>query len=478
MTGRPIVLLALYHQESFAVRTLHAVLEHAGFGVASFFFKERSAANTFEMYSADPLLVGINVMSTFFDLASEVTRAVQALDAAPPVIWGGIHPTIRPAQCLEVADMVCVGEGDDTIVELANGLHEGTDISAIPNLWVRDGDQVTRNEVRPLIQDLDRVPFPACSGDNMYMVTGRETRPYDFKEVTRKTGFHFMASRGCPFGCSYCANSILRSLYKGMGPYLRHWSVDSVVGELARLKEDYGFGPGAVMFQDDVFGTDAAWTEEFRRKYRRQVRHPFLCYCQPSAVNPARLVKLKRAGLIAVQMGIQSGSERMRHEYFKRHDTNEDIIRAARTFSSLGLSWGCDLLLDNPIEADADRAATLNLLLQLPRPFAINTHTLTFFPEYEFTKRLLADGTITEDDVEDRRSESFRHNRWTPQLDPTRDPTNMFWSSLYHLAARPGLSTEEVLAVSRDEGLRREPQRLLGILRSWPERIEELRATP
>lgn len=476
-----IVLVSLYNTESYSVRTLHAVLEKAGFNVTSLFFKERGPNNTYSrclpgeieflvkrIMSFNPDVVGISVMSAFFDLASEITKKIKTqLDTF--VLWGGIHPTIRPDQCLCVADAVCLGEGENAIVELAEKASRGRSIDDVKNLWIKTGRKVIKNDLSPLIQDLDSIPFLDYSAKNKYMIEGNNIFPCDYNHVLSKFGMNFMTSRGCPFSCTYCVNGILRKIYKNKGDYVRQRSVDNVIDELEHLKTNYALTH--IRFEDDVFACNFNfdWVDEFCVKYKNKIGIPFSCYLHPKTTDEKIVERLKSAGLTRISFGIQSGSEKIRSGYFKRFDTNLEIVRTANVIAKLGISYSCDILMENPLEKNEDRRETLSLLLKLPKPFFVNTHTLTHFPEYELTNCLLADKLICEEDVEDVRKESFEHNRWNPYLDASRDATNMFWSCLYHLAStKTFLSDEQIVALSRNRILRIFPILLLLFIKYWP----------
>lgn len=463
-----IVLLSLYNIESHSLRTLHAILKNADFNVTSLFFKRRELDNTFNKHSSaeidylvnqikrlNPSIVGISVMSAFFDLASEITKKIKE-QTHTTILWGGIHPTIRPEQCLNAADIVCVGEGECTILELAEKMSRGEEISNIRNLWLKNGQGVIKNELRPLIQDLDSVPFPDYSGDDKYVVDGNKISPCDYTDVTRYLGMNFMTSRGCPFSCAYCANSILRNIYQNKGEYIRQRSVDNVIRELEYLKKKYDLH--SIRFEDDVFTINNDWLTEFRSKYKRSVGLPFLCYGRAGYTTEEALRLLKDAGCVHVQIGIQSGSERIKRDYFRRYDTNQEVVRLARTLRNLGIAYGCDILMENPLETEKDRQETLSILLKLPRPFLLNTHTLVHFPEYELTKFLLKNKLISEKDVEDIRKESFEHNRWNPYLDLRRDKVNMFWNCIYFLTSiKSPLSEKFIIRLSHNRILRKNP---------------------
>ena len=471
-----IVLLSLYNIESHSLRTLHVILKNAGFNVTSFFFKRREPDNTFNKHSPaeidhlinqikmlNPSIVGISVMSAFFDLASEITKKIKE-QMHTMVLWGGIHPTIRPDQCLNTADIVCVGEGEYVILELAEKMSKGEEISNIRNLWFKNNQNVIKNELRPLIQDLDSVPFPDYSSDDKYIVDWNKISPCNYSGVIQYFGMSFMTSRGCPFSCTYCANSILKDIYQNKGGYIRQRSVDNVIRELEYSKKKYNLR--SICFEDDLFTINNDWLMEFRLKYKRSVGLPFSCYGRAGYTTEEALRFLKDAGCVHLQIGIQSGSERIKRSYFRRYDTNQEVVRLAQTLHNLGITYGCDILMENPLETEEDRQATLSILLKLPKPFSLNTHTLVHFPEYELTKFLLKNKLISERDVEDIRKESFEHNRWNPYLDLKRDKVNMFWNCIYFLASIKSLLPEKfIIGLSHNRILMENPRYFLKALR-------------
>ena len=87
-----------------------------------------------------------------------------------PVIWGGVHPTIKPLECLQHADMVCIGEGEDAMLELVTKMSRGEDYLRTKNLWFKTGDQVIQNPLSPLPRDLDVYPFPDYSMDDHHII--------------------------------------------------------------------------------------------------------------------------------------------------------------------------------------------------------------------------------------------------------------------------------------------------------------------
>ena len=112
-----------------------------------------------------PELVGITLTTATLEVVEELTRRIHRELPGVRVVWGGIHPTICPEESLQVADMVCRGEGEHTLAELC----ADPDRTDIAGLWVRKNGEVIRNPVRPLEQDLDRFPF-ASFGENEWLI--------------------------------------------------------------------------------------------------------------------------------------------------------------------------------------------------------------------------------------------------------------------------------------------------------------------
>ena len=124
---------------------------------------------------------------------------------------GGIHATLAPEETIAEPcfDILCRGEGEGAIVELADALSRGADFSGIENLWVKRGGDVIRNPVRPLVEDLDSLPFADREG-------------FSFERIleAQEGKCSLLIGRGCPYGCTYCANEGLRALYQGKGRYV------------------------------------------------------------------------------------------------------------------------------------------------------------------------------------------------------------------------------------------------------------------
>ena len=208
----------------------------------------------------DSDLIGFSLMTDEFTRIRSITQAIKS-ELSIPVIWGGVHPTIRPEECLQYADMVCVGEGEYALPELMTALEGSHEDISIPGIWLKKNGKMISNPPWPLVKDLDLIPFPDYDCTDSYILDKGSVKPltpellkeymqqhhYDLKSGT----YGIMSSRGCPYKCSYCGNSFYRELYKG-NYSVRRRSMENVVEELVKVKESFPYIKG-VRFHDDTF---------------------------------------------------------------------------------------------------------------------------------------------------------------------------------------------------------------------------------
>ena len=466
------ILIALYDFDSLGVRKLHSYLEDGGCEPISIFLKETRlnnmappSAGEFEkleelLAQLQPDLVGISLRSTFFKFACQITEWIKQQAEDTFIVWGGTHPTVMPEQSLEHCDAVCIGGGEEPLLELIQRIVGGQDVGDIENLWLNRGGEIAKNPVRPLQQNLDRYPFPNWDDRHCYYIEdGKLFTRWPWGERKR---YPIMTSLGCPFSCTYCCNSTLRQIYSGKGKYVRHRSVANVIDELVWARNRFP-NLNLIDFYDDVFTFDKKWLREFAGEYEQKVALPFWCYTHPNMIDEETVRLLKRTGLKAIAMGIQSGSEDVRRRCYNRTGHgNEDIIQAAQWFHKHDVEAAYDVLLDNPFESEADRWTTLDLLLSLPRPFQIHQHSLTFFPGTPLTAIALAQKAISEEQVEGQEQKSLQH--WTKALDARRSPEELLWDILYYMTKVELIPKDLIRTLSHSSLLRRCPQVLRVLL--------------
>jgi len=466
-----VVLVALHSLRSYSVPYLHALLEREGHDVQSVFFKLTTSRATERDVQAfvdliedlAPQVVGFSVMSTFYRIAARLTHLVQEKTNAF-VVWGGIHPTVCPEECLDHADAICVGEGEGALLDLLAALDSGSDYREIQNIWTKTDGEIRKNPMRPLVEDLDSTPFPDYTRRNkFYLDGGKLLEGIAGEDVLQSYGV--LVSRGCMHNCHYCCSSTLKSLYKGCGPYVRRRSVDNVIAELEAAKSTYKHVDN-VFVLDDSFIFDRSWLEEFGEKYRSKIGLLYGAYAHPNLVKEEFIKLLAPTGFCYTIMGIQSGSDRIRTQYYNRHTPNEQIIGAVEIFRDYGLMTCYDLIVQCPYETDEDRLATLDLLASLPRPYQLNVFPLQFFPGTALTDRALRDGVIRPEDVESVAQKGY--DVWCESLRLKQPAADMRWDVLYFLAKKKRVSKPFLMRLARSRLFARHIRPITGVLRLLP----------
>jgi radical SAM superfamily enzyme YgiQ (UPF0313 family) len=464
-----IALISLYSTDAIGIRYLASFLKDQDFRVSLLFFKELFLASDLMSFPTEreyklaedliqrlsPDLVGISLRSSYFRIASNLTEKIKKV-CTSPVIWGGTHPTVAPEQSIQVADMICIGEGEYPLSKLAQSLSASQDNSRINNIWVKQNGQVIKNEVRPLIKDLNRLPFPDYGDEGKHFIENERIENRD--PGLQTYNLNIMASRGCPYQCSYCCNSVFNDIYKDKGQVVRRRSVQNVMDEIHSFKGNFP-QLRRIDFIDEVFAWDKQWTEEFTDRYKKEVNLPFHCAQHPNMVRDDILEMLVDAGLERVEVGVQSGSERIRRELFERPVSNKKLIQTAQLLKKRKIVPFYDFIVDNPFETDKEKREGLDFLLEIPRPFHLHVFSLIFFPNTVITKRALSEKKITEVQVEGNAEQTFEQMFVT--LRYPRPKKDQFWISLFSLASKSFVPKSLIRWLSKRSFLMRHPRPLV-----------------
>jgi len=307
---------------------LSAVLKRAGHGLAFLHLVEPPEKGELlrRIEEERPGLVGFSCTTPMFSKVRRMAAWVREELGLPTVI-GGAHATLDPEGCLSDGcfDFVCVGEGEDALLELVRALEEGKNPTGIASIWGRWEGEEFRNPVRPLLEDLDLLPFPDRSIFDLSLMA-----PDQRERIT------VMASRGCPFRCHYCSNHVQRSRYPNRGRYVRFRSVDNVLEEVERLACKLE-GIDHVRFDDDILTLRRAWFEEFVEKYPRRIGLPFICNSRVDLLDEEKIRKLARAGCKTICMGIESGNPYIRENILGRRMSDERILEAFHLCRKYGI---------------------------------------------------------------------------------------------------------------------------------------------
>lgn len=377
-------------------------------------------------------LVGITLMTHYFDTAKQITRAVKER-LGIPVIWGGFHPSVRPDECIAHADYVAVGDAEDLILQLADRLANGDNkrLHDIKSLIWRNGDQVVRNQVGSLEQDLDQYPAPDFSTDDHWVLFEGGLMPVT-KDLLRRylhngtvsrmfglTGYQTMTGRGCPHACSYCGNSFYRDLYKRQR-YVRYRSVDHVMAELENIKRELPFINFFWFSDDSFFGRPLPDLLRFCEEYKRRIGDPFYLLGSPGTITEEKYEALVDAGLLSIQMGLEHGSPRIQKMFKRSTMGNDKILKSAEVIAKYADRTAppqYDVIYDLAYETVEDKLNTLRVISELPKPYRLQVFSVIYYPGTSLHTLASQDGLVNDEKAEIYDRMFFeRHDSYTNTL--------------------------------------------------------------
>ncbi len=358
------------------VAALSAILKRHGHEVKVIVDDNTMTPESYKAHIDDwkPDLFGFSCMSFQWAPVNDRAHWVKAANGNVPVIVGGYHPTALPEMVLKhpCVDFVCQGEGDLALVELCDRMQSGGDLKTIQNIWYKEraatGDVFHRNALRPLIDDLDTLPDwdrEAFDMDRLLqdvgklaLVWGNEIMPV-------------YAGRGCPYACTFCANSSWLMMYRGKGRFTRKRSVPNVIDELKRLKDRYRVK--RFEFWDEMFCLGTGWLEEFCRLYAEQIGLPWTAFVRAETCTISNLRMMKSANCQILAMGVEAGNEEYRRQHLKKRTTDRIIIEAFDNCREVGIETVASNIIGLPYETPDLVRDTIALNRRL------DPHALYFF---------------------------------------------------------------------------------------------------
>ncbi len=330
-----------------------------------------------------PDAAAFSCVSANYQWSLGLARDIKRTHPGITTMFGGTHVTAVPERVIaeDAVDCAIVSEADISfplaLADIESGSREPR-----PGVWRKIDGEIVRGPAPEPVEDMDALPFPAK--DLFYSKAPALERHYTI-----------MASRGCPFKCTYCHNSYSSSLSGGQR--MRDRSVDNIVAELepvaargrARL----------VKFYDDVFGFNKKWLEEFAEKYPSRVGLPFYCSLHPRTANEETADRLKESGCRYVAIGIQSVDEGQRRNVLKRIYSNDDARRSVALLKERGIRVLLDHIIGLPGDTEEMMEEAARFYNEL-RPTRLLVFWLSYFPGTEILAAASASGLLSEVEVE------------------------------------------------------------------------------
>jgi len=357
-------------------------------------------------------------MSNFWDNAIQITKKLKE-NYETPILWGGPHPTVRPDECLNHADMICMGESEETLLELTRKMEKGQYYYDTKGMGFRTNEKKINNGHRPLpgskgssFKSLDEIPIQDYDYKSHYTLNMTDyvlkkgdgsIRKMNVKDVKSFGGTYMtQPTRGCPFACTFCVNNFTLEMYPHQKP-IRKRSVDHIIKELLEVKTNFPH-INKIKFDDDAFFLHSLNDmKDFAKQYKEKIKIPLMITgATPSTLKRDKLDLLVDAGLTEMRMGIQTAGERTKVLY-KRPHTNEEVENAVimvNDHKDKIKKVFYDIILDSPWDTEQDNMETLMFLSKLPTPYVLNLFSLVFYPGTDLYRKAKKEG-IVKNDIED-----------------------------------------------------------------------------
>ncbi len=370
---------------AFGLRSISAVLKKAGHHTRLIFMG--TAERRFTQRDLDALasltrhtdIVGVSCLARSSEKAKQVVEHLHLQKKF--VVWGGIHASLNPEECVDYADIVCRGEGEGMMLDLAERMEQGRTWKDIENIAYKESGCIQRNKLRSPIPNLDELPIPDFSFADEYRYGGEGVSQVSTLPEVETGPLIFNSSRGCAFHCTYCCNAKIKNLYPRKDHYVRRMSVAKLVEHTQSLRKTFPTARSLYFIDEDFAARPVGELLQFAEEYPQKIGLPFECMAYPARATREKMDLLVKAGLYRINVGIESGSEHTKKEIFDRHVSNKVVKQAAEVISSYRqVVPKYFFIIGNPFEEREDLLATAKLIASLPTRSIIQTYNLVFFP--------------------------------------------------------------------------------------------------
>jgi radical SAM superfamily enzyme YgiQ (UPF0313 family) len=381
-----VVFFQQLAHEWLGVMYLSSMLKHHGHQCEIYVERLEKGNIVQKSLSEHPDLFAFSCLTSDYHWALKKAEAIKK-HSNSLIMMGGTHITLNPEEAIlnPDIDIICQGEGEYPISELAEAIDRKEDYSRIKNLWVKKNGTVVRNEIRDLIEDLDSLPFP-----------DRELYSrYPFFRKKGKRPLHL--GRGCPYDCSYCHNARKKILFYNKGRYVRWRSIEGVIGEIEEIR-----GKNFVRvlhFIDDSFVIDREWLKAFLKRLS-EMEGPRLAIqfnMRADIVTEDLCEAFQDYGVqfLRIRIAVECGDEEYRRHILKKELTNKKLLKAADIFHKYKIGFITYNMVGLPGETLDQALETLRLNLKL-RPNLTICFIYQPYPGTDLCNYAVEKGFLTE----------------------------------------------------------------------------------
>ena len=365
-----------------------------------------------------PDIIGFSVMTIDSKWVLEIASYIKKGGISSIIIAGGPHPTYFPDFINnEGIDIINIGEGEASMLELANVIDKGESITGIKNFHVKKDGNISKNPLRPLM-DIDTLPFP---DSDLYL---------KYPVFQNQRNYNFIVTSGCYYDCSFCFIHQWKQLYdfEDRKRLIRLKRIDKAIDEILDFSKKAKIF--LVTFADSTFNLDKRWTIDFLTEYKKKLNVPYTMNIRANLVDEDIIKAIADTKLChSVRMGIEVGNEEIREKVLRKNITNDQIFNTAKLLKKYKIRLVVYTMYGLPGETLKDTYETIKICQRI-KPFSFSCQIFHPYPGLNITDYAIQNGYLKTEDVLKLAENNYKIFNSILQQKEIKEVTNLYKLSI------------------------------------------------
>tara|TARA_B100000315_G_scaffold74900_2_gene68625 strand:+ start:2427 stop:3914 length:1488 start_codon:yes stop_codon:yes gene_type:complete len=321
-----------------------------------------------------------------------------------PVIVGGVDIAFNPDYWAtnKNVDFICIGEGENALIELMDCITNNRDYRKIKNLWIKSNGEIFKNPLRPILskEELNKLPY------------------FDYDILKKYKGLPFIVyscGRGCLYSCSYCFNKTVREMHNAtVKEYTRMRDPEICIEELKMVKQRYcdtGIRGNYIYFVDSTSLFNKKWAIKFFTLFKNEIGLNYSINACVNEITEEIADTLKETGCTNVRIGLESGDQNFRINVLKKYQKNDMFVKNLNYLNKRGIPALLNILFGYPYETLDNALESVKFCTKLNYWSLWSPAVFIAYPETELARKAIKDKLIDPDYNEKLNLAEYNHNK-------------------------------------------------------------------